>query len=250
LGVLRLTIVLAVATCVARGGVVELNAASLDGAIQDGAAWFLDLYSPRCGHCRDLEPAWTRLAEAVGQGVRVAKLDVVADLKVAKRFGVRAYPTLIMFADGYMYTYKGARDVHSLQMFAEAVARGQPPPSAAKALVPDWEGRTKDPRYKSWNALEQYLGMPMTDALIFGGASAAFTLGMMFYMLCPRGNVEDIARELVEDMDKRKALAKLLKAEAEAKTKAARPAEPAEQDEKEGEVEEQERQETENKKDR
>jgi thiol-disulfide isomerase/thioredoxin len=234
------TLVLAAATCAARGGVVELDADSLDGAIGDGAAWFLDLYSPRCGHCRDLEPAWARLAEAVGEGVRVAKLDVAAELKVAKRFDVRAYPTLIMFADGYMYTYKGARDVHSLQTFAEAVARGQPPPSAAKAEVPNWEGRVKDARFREWNALEQYLAMPMRDALIFGGASAAFTLGILFFMFWPRGNVEDIAREMVADMDNKKALGKLLKAEAEAeaKSEAARPAEPAEQQDEEEQEEE------------
>ena len=66
---------------------------------------FVDFYAPWCGHCKRLEPELEKVAKAlVDEGLRakVAKMD--ADngkhKPIAKRYGVKGFPSLRVFVDG------------------------------------------------------------------------------------------------------------------------------------------------------
>ena len=56
----------------------------------------------RCGHCKRLAPTWEKLADRYHDDdlVEVAKVDCTVEKATCQRYGVKGYPTLILFADG------------------------------------------------------------------------------------------------------------------------------------------------------
>ncbi|CDR94065.1 Thioredoxin family protein, putative [Babesia bigemina] len=81
--------------------------------------WFVKFYAPWCSHCRHMAPAWERLARELKGVVNVADLDATRSPNVAKRFGIKGYPTLILIDKGRMYVYKGGeRTTERLAAFA------------------------------------------------------------------------------------------------------------------------------------
>ncbi len=54
-------------------------------------------YGPNCGPCRSVTPVVDRLAS---RHANVHKVDVSVDAEQARRFGVRATPTLMLVEDG------------------------------------------------------------------------------------------------------------------------------------------------------
>lgn len=52
----------------------------------------------RCGHCKNLKPAWEELAtQAKAKGLHVGKVDCTQNKEVANRFGIRGYPTIQLY---------------------------------------------------------------------------------------------------------------------------------------------------------
>ena len=93
----------------------------------ENALTFVKFYAPWCGHCKKLAPAWEELAaeameEASGR-VRLAKVDAEKNAKLAAKYGVSGYPTLLLFngssrvEDAFPYT-SGQRTLSALRHFA------------------------------------------------------------------------------------------------------------------------------------
>ena len=53
-----------------------------------------------CGPCKMLEPVVTQLSQEWGGKVKIVKLDVDDNAKLAVQYGVMGVPTLILFIDG------------------------------------------------------------------------------------------------------------------------------------------------------
>lgn len=60
----------------------------------------VDFYSPTCGPCLMMGPQFEDAAKNLFPRVRLAKIDTSAEQTVAARYGIRAVPTLILFANG------------------------------------------------------------------------------------------------------------------------------------------------------
>ncbi len=61
----------------------------------------LDISAEWCGPCRVLEPVLQRLAEAYRGAFLLAKLEAEDEnMKIAGRYGVRGFPTVLAFVGG------------------------------------------------------------------------------------------------------------------------------------------------------
>jgi thioredoxin 1 len=60
----------------------------------------VDFWATWCGPCQIIAPVLDQLAKDYAGKIRVTKLDVDAQQRVAARFNIRSIPTLLFFKDG------------------------------------------------------------------------------------------------------------------------------------------------------
>ena len=60
----------------------------------------LDLWAPWCGPCRQVAPVLERLATHYAGRVKVVKVNVDDNRRIAQRFDASSIPTLVMLRDG------------------------------------------------------------------------------------------------------------------------------------------------------
>jgi len=115
--------------------VVRLEATDESVSVVDSGAWFVKFYAPWCGHCKKLAPTWEEVATELKEEIRVAKVDPTEDKTraFADRFGIKSFPTLLLFKEGKMQKYDGARDKASLMAWAR---KTQPEGDIPEAKAP------------------------------------------------------------------------------------------------------------------
>ncbi|MCH5209102.1 MAG: thioredoxin [Oscillospiraceae bacterium] len=59
-----------------------------------------DFYSDSCGPCRKVSPVLNELEEKYKSKIKLAKIDVNCDAKLARKYVVRAVPTIVFFKNG------------------------------------------------------------------------------------------------------------------------------------------------------
>lgn len=60
----------------------------------------VDCWAPWCGPCRTVAPILDRLAEDYSHRLRVAKLNVDENPRIASEYAVQSIPTLLFFKNG------------------------------------------------------------------------------------------------------------------------------------------------------
>ena len=75
----------------------------------------------RCGHCKQLAPKWTELAErSFTKKVNIASVDCTVEKDTCTKQGIRGYPTIKFYKGSTEgVAYSGARDVPALAAYAE-----------------------------------------------------------------------------------------------------------------------------------
>jgi thioredoxin len=98
---------------------------SFDTLIADTDLAIVELGARHCGPCRALEPIFARTADA-NRDVRFVKLDVDDAPDLARRFGVRAMPTIVVLACGKVVaTRVGLMHPHQLQQLLDDARAAQ-----------------------------------------------------------------------------------------------------------------------------
>ena len=59
-----------------------------------------DFYSETCGPCKRVSPVLAELEEDYGDKIKLAKINVNLDAKLARKYVVGAVPTMVFFKDG------------------------------------------------------------------------------------------------------------------------------------------------------
>lgn len=146
----------------------HLNASSffdrLDGTTE---RWFVLFFSPHCGHCHAMLPAWAELAEqlTVDDAARLAAIDATEEKVLADRLDVNGFPTLLAVEANTIYEYDGGRSAEEMGAFIRstdlaAVARG-----ARGRALPRAPSRL-DPLLDAPNALLEIVGFAVQTSPI------------------------------------------------------------------------------------
>lgn len=110
------------------GPVVTVVGSTFDALVtRSSRDVFLEFYAPWCGHCRNLEPVYKKLAKALsGRSVVVAKMDATAN-DYPDTFRVAGFPTLyyVPAKDKQRpVLYEGDRTLDDLLQFVEKQLSG------------------------------------------------------------------------------------------------------------------------------
>lgn len=73
---------------------------SFNDIIKSDKPTLVDFFATWCGPCKAMAPVLDQLKNDMGQEVRVLKIDVDKNPKVAAQFQVRGVPTFVLFKSG------------------------------------------------------------------------------------------------------------------------------------------------------
>ena len=81
--------------------VKSLTEASFDAEIAAaGKLVLIDFMADWCAPCKQIAPMIEEIAETYADTLFVGKIDADADPEIAKRYGIRGLPTLLLLKDG------------------------------------------------------------------------------------------------------------------------------------------------------
>ena len=92
-----------------------------DAVLKSSKPALVDFSAEWCGPCRAIAPVIESLAVDYGDRVTVAKVDIDASPELAKQYGIRSVPTVVLLAEGEVrHVYVGA---HPAQVYRQGIER-------------------------------------------------------------------------------------------------------------------------------
>ena len=81
--------------------IFEINEANFEPEVKDaGGLCLVDFWAPWCGPCQMIAPALENIANAQQGKLKVCKVNIDDNQKLATELGVMSIPTLVLFKDG------------------------------------------------------------------------------------------------------------------------------------------------------
>ncbi|HAF44084.1 MAG TPA: thiol reductase thioredoxin [Gallionellaceae bacterium] len=81
----------------------------------------VDFWSPTCGPCRMMAPAYDKVAQRMELGLRVAKLNTEEAEQIVAQYDIQYIPTLVLFRNGREVARRsGAIDAVYLEAWVKA----------------------------------------------------------------------------------------------------------------------------------
>ena len=101
--------------------IVHTSDAAFDAdVLQNSKAVLLDFWAEWCGPCKMIAPMLDEVADKYEDKLDIVKLNVDENPNVAKKFGIRSIPTLILFKDGAVQAQlMGAMPMRQLEEFLD-----------------------------------------------------------------------------------------------------------------------------------
>lgn len=100
--------------------------------------WLVMFFAPWCGHCVKAKPDFEAFGKLWNEHrVNSALVDCTTDESVCRRFGVRGYPTILLFRRGVLYRHVGGRTTKDLVKFVTETSlqlQGEPVPRVPTLL--------------------------------------------------------------------------------------------------------------------
>ena len=81
--------------------VIELSDDNFEEEVlKESRPVLVDFWAVWCAPCRIIAPVIDEIAESYGAKIKVGKVNVDDNSKVASQYGIRSIPTVILFKDG------------------------------------------------------------------------------------------------------------------------------------------------------
>ena len=82
--------------------------------------WIVFFYAPWCKHCKKFEPTFNKLSSRLFKKLSFATVNVKKEPRLAERFSVEKFPTIMVFHAGKIYPYRSKhRTLEEVQAFAD-----------------------------------------------------------------------------------------------------------------------------------
>lgn len=106
--------------------IAEATDANFDAVVERASIpVVVDLWAPWCGPCRMISPALEEVARRLRGKLKLVKVNVDENPRIAARFGVQGIPTLLLFRKGELIdTVVGARGPEQLEAWVENTLAG------------------------------------------------------------------------------------------------------------------------------
>ena len=103
-------------------GVAKVSDADFDAQVLKSAEpVVVDFWAEWCGPCRMIAPALEEIASALGEKVKIVKLNVDENPAVASKYGIMSIPTLMIFKNGELASRQvGAAPKQKLEQWITA----------------------------------------------------------------------------------------------------------------------------------
>lgn len=80
--------------------ITELTDETYEEFVNKGDVVLIDIYANWCGPCKKLSPTIDEISNIYYKKVKVGKLDVDKNNKIAASLGIRSIPTIIIYKGG------------------------------------------------------------------------------------------------------------------------------------------------------
>ncbi len=89
-----------------------LDTANFTDWVLSRSLTLIEFYSPKCGYCKRLAPEYEKAAKklaALDDPIDLAKVDAVKEERLASKFDIAMFPTLIVFRRSERFEYTGGK---------------------------------------------------------------------------------------------------------------------------------------------
>ena len=79
---------------------MNINKNQFEQLLQGNKPVLVDFWAPWCSYCRRIGPAYDALAEKYGENVKIVKLNIDEEPRLAQAEGIEVIPTLVLYSGG------------------------------------------------------------------------------------------------------------------------------------------------------